>query len=251
MRIESTTNPRVKEVRRLHRSRGRRRTGRTILEGPTLVDTALDAGAVPLVLYTVDGGPPADKAREAGTEIVAVSDTVLHAMSTTAHAQDPIAILPIPEGGALHDGPVLALIDIADPGNMGTLIRSAAAFGWQSAVLGGSDPWSPRVLRAGMGAHFAGSVVLLDEPELLFDGSRTTIATIVSGGEPPTAFARVPNPVLVIGNEAHGLPSALIERCERRMTIPMPGGFESLNAATAGSLAMYLLRTGDTGERNA
>jgi TrmH family RNA methyltransferase len=251
MRIESTTNPRVKEVRRLHRSRERRRVGRTILEGPTLVAASLDAGTVPLVLYTIAGGPPTDEAREAGTEILAVSEAVLNAMSTTAHPQDPVAVVPIPDDDELDDRPVLALVDVSDPGNTGTLIRSATAFGWQVAIVGGVDPWSPKVLRAGMGAHFAGSVVVLDDPGRLFEEPRTTIATVVSGGDPPARMAGLQSAVLFVGNEARGLPEMLVRRCDRAMTIPMDGGFESLNAATAGSLAMYLLRTGDGDERNA
>jgi TrmH family RNA methyltransferase len=250
MRIESTTNARVKEIRRLHRARERHRSGRTILEGPTLVATAVEAGVVPIVLYTVDGSPVADAAGEAGAEIVSVSGAVLKAMSTTAHPQDPVAVVSIPEGGELGEGPVLAAIDISDPGNMGTLIRSATAFGWQVAVVGGADPWSPKVLRSGMGAHFAGSLVVVDDPGVLFGRDHTTIATVVSGGEPPSRLADVAAPVLLVGNESRGLPETLARRCDHRLTIPMSGGFESLNAATAGSLAMYLLRSDGGDERN-
>jgi len=223
----------------------------TILEGPTLVSTAIEAGVVPIVLYTVAGGAPADAAREAGTEIVGVSDAVMKAMSTTAHPQDPVAVARIPDEEQLGHGPVLALVEISDPGNMGTLIRSAAAFGWQVAVVGGADPWNPKVLRAGMGAHFAGSLVSLADPDPLFGGDRITIATVVAGGDPPDRVVGLRAPVLLVGNEARGLPETLARRCDHTVTIPMRGGFESLNAATAGSLAMYLLTAGGDGQRNA
>lgn len=247
MRIESTANGRVKGVRRLHRGKERRRIGRTILEGPTLVSAALDAGVVPLEVYTMSGGPMVDRSRDAGAEIVSVNAAVLAALATTVHPQDPVGVVAIPASGPIDDNRVVVLVDISDPGNMGTLVRSAAAFGWQVAVFGGVDPWSPKVVRAGAGAHFARPLVMLDDLTVIGEQGLAMIACIVSGGQPPELFAHETALALLVGSEAHGLPVEVIAACDGAATIPMPGGFESLNAATAGTIAMYLLGPGVNG----
>ncbi|MCJ7780307.1 MAG: hypothetical protein MUQ27_05730, partial [Acidimicrobiia bacterium] len=151
MRIESTTNQRIKAVRRLHRGRERQQTSRTLLEGPNLIEAALDAGVVPLEVYTGDRGPIVDRCEAAGTEVVDTSRTVLESIATTVEPQDPVAVIGVPEARLLDARRTVVLVEIADPGNLGTLIRSAAALGWQVALLGGADPWSPKVLRAGAG----------------------------------------------------------------------------------------------------
>jgi len=111
-------------------------------------------------------------------------------------------------------------------------------------TVGGADLWSPKVLRAGMGAHFAGRISRMERPDDLLGGTSTTVATVVSGGSPPGTIPRDGSVTLLVGSEAHGLPRGVVEHCDRAMTIPMSGGFESLNAAIAGSIAMYLLAPG-------
>jgi len=135
-------------------------------------------------------------------------------------------------------------VEIGDPGNVGTLIRSAGALGWQIALIGGADPWSPKVLRASAGVQLSHPAVAIDELERLVTIGLDPIATIVSGGIDPGSL-EVDNPIaLLVGNETHGLPTTLVEHCVASLTIPIAAGVESLNAAVAGALAMYALDRG-------
>ncbi|MFV9672052.1 MAG: TrmH family RNA methyltransferase [Acidimicrobiia bacterium] len=241
MRIESTTNQRVKAVRRLHRGRERQKTDRTLLEGPKLIEAALDAGVVPLEVYTVDGGAIVDRCSAAGSEVIETSRMVLEAIATTVEPQDPVAVIGIPEPRPLGVERVVVLVEIADPGNLGTLIRSAAALGWQVALLGGVDPWSPKVLRSGAGAHFTQVPARIGDFSEIASLGFTTIATIVDGGRAPNNIESESPLALLIGNEAHGLPAEMVSACDLTMTIPMTGETESLNAAVSGAIAMYLM----------
>ena len=241
MRVESTTNPRIKAVRRLHRGRERRQTGRTLLEGPKLIDAALEAGVVPLEVYTVDGGSLVERCKAAGSEVVEVSRMVLETIATTVEPQDPVAVIEVPKSKPLEGERVVVLVEIADPGNLGTLIRSAAALGWQVALVGGADPWNPKVLRSGAGAHFAQVPVTIDGLSEIAELGFTTVATIISGGRVPGEITSDTPIALLIGSESHGLCSEMVQRCDQAMTIPMSANSESLNAAVAGAIAMYAL----------
>jgi len=241
MRVESTTNPRIKAVRRLHRGRERRQTGRTLLEGPKLIDAALEAGVVPLEVYTVDGGSLVERCKAAGSEVVEVSRMVLETIATTVEPQDPVAVIDVPKSKPLEGERVVVLVEIADPGNLGTLIRSAAALGWQVALVGGADPWNPKVLRSGAGAHFAQVPVTIDGLSEIAELGFTTMATIISGGRVPGEITSDTPIALLIGSESHGLCSEMVQRCDQAMTIPMSANSESLNAAVAGAIAMYAL----------
>lgn len=244
MRIESTTNQRIKAVRRLHRGRERQQTGRTLLEGPNLIEAALDAGVVPLEVYTVDRGPIVDRCEAAGTGVVDTSRTVLESIATTVEPQDPVAVIEVPEARPLDARRVVVLVEIADPGNLGTLIRSAAALGWQVALLGGADPWSPKVLRAGAGAHFAETPVRIADLSEVAAVGFATVATVVAGGIAPETVESESPIALFIGSESHGLPAHVIDACEQVVTIPTTGIVESMNAAVAGAIAMYAVPHG-------
>jgi TrmH family RNA methyltransferase len=166
---------------------------------------------------------------------------VIEALSTTIEPQDVVAIVAIPEAKPLERRKTVVAVGISDPGNTGSLIRTAAALGWQSALLDGVDPWSPKVLRASAGTQFSHPAVRVRSIDDLIAAGLAPAATIVRGGLHPRDVA-LPKPVaLLIGNEAHGLADELVARCEIEVTIPMRGDAESLNAAVAGAIAMYAL----------
>ena len=130
----------------------------------------------------------------------------------------------------------LALWQVGDPGNVGTLVRAADAFGAGVALSEGcADPTGPKALRASVGAIFRVPVGAFDEPE----GRR--VALVAHGGIPLHELDPAPNVVLVLGAERDGLPADVLEGCDERVTIPQPGGGESLNVATAGAIALYEL----------
>ncbi len=137
-------------------------------------------------------------------------------------------------------GPVtLALWRVADPGNVGTLLRAADAFGAGIALSDGcADPTGPKALRASMGSVFRVPIAGFDEPT----GRR--VALVPQGGTPLPELALDGDIVLVLGAERDGLPAEVLARCDERASIPQPGGGESLNVAMAGAIALYELARG-------
>jgi TrmH family RNA methyltransferase len=134
-------------------------------------------------------------------------------------------------------GPVtLALWQVGDPGNVGALLRAADAFGAGVALSEGcADPTGSKALRASMGSIFRVPLSGFDEP----GGER--IALVPSGGVPLPELGLDGDVVLVLGAEREGLPAGVIERCDRKISIPQPGGGDSLNVALAGAIALYEL----------
>lgn len=231
--ISSPQNERIKQVRSLQRTKNRRESGLTLLEGPHLLEAALGAGVVPEVVFVAEG-------EDVGIEAVEVTAVVLDLIAPSESPRGPIAVIHIPEPAPLLAENTLVLWEVADPGNIGTLIRSAAAFGWNVARHGGSDPWSPKSLRSAAGGHFAVSISQVNDLGELSAAGLSMVAAVPAGGLAPGSI-EVEGPVaLVIGNEASGLPQEIVDAADAMLSIPIQG-MESLNAAVAGSIAMYAL----------
>ena len=247
--ITSLRNPRVAAAVRLHRGRGRREAGATLLEGPTLFAEAVAAGAdVTTVFGLPDDAASRRGAASLGAEWTPVGADVLRKLSTTREPQSPVAVLTIPSPALPAAGHLLAAWGLGDPGNTGTLLRTAAAFGLGFAAgPGTADLWSPKVLRSAMGGHWrtgCGNVTDLGD---LRGSERVLAATVVAGGAPPQALRDAGPVALLIGEEAAGLSPAVVAAADLRVTIPMPGGTESLNAAAAGAILAYELSGGGRG----
>jgi TrmH family RNA methyltransferase len=157
-----------------------------------------------------------------------------------------LALVDVPPAGAVPPGDFCLLIDgVQDPGNVGSMLRSAAAAGVTDVLL--SPPsafaWSPKVLRAGQGAHFR--LRLHEDVDLPAWASAYraagghVVATVVAQAGAIFATALTGRLALAIGNEGAGLSAALLAAADRRATIPMPGGFESLNAAAAAAVVLF------------
>lgn len=165
-----------------------------------------------------------------------VEPSLLAEVSTLAHPPRVIAIYrhdDLPRGTR----PVtLALWHVGDPGNVGTLLRAAEAFGAGVALSQGcADPTGPKAVRASMGSLFRVPLSGFDEPA----GRR--VALVPDGGIPLPELDPGDEVVLVLGSERDGLPAEVIERYDERASIPQPGGGESLNVAMAGTIALYEL----------
>ena len=161
---------------------------------------------------------------------------MLAEVSTLAHPPRVVAVFKrddLPRGTR----PVtLALWHVADPGNVGTLLRAADAFGAGVALSEGcADPTGPKAVRASMGAIFRVPLSEFDEPA----GRR--VALVAHGGTPLPELTVDGDIVFVLGAEREGLPAELLERCDERVSIPQPGGGDSLNVALAGAIALYEL----------
>ncbi len=224
---------------RLHRRRGRTESGEALLEGPHLVGAAVAGGVAVRRVFALAGDEPGRRlAADCRAELLLVDERTLGRLSTTETPQSPVAVVVIPAGTVAPGGRVVVAWGVSDPGNCGTLIRLGAAFGYgYLAGPGSADTWSPKVLRAATGAHFATPVGIVSRLEELRAGGRVLLATVARGGSIPG-----PLPVdaaVLVGSEAHGLPDDVVAECDRVITIPTTGAVESLNAATAAAIVLH------------
>jgi TrmH family RNA methyltransferase len=188
----------------------------------------------------------------AGVAPVDLKEGVLEKVSTTRTPQPVLAVarwgpasLDDLLGGPPLAGLVVVLVDVADPGNLGTILRSAEAAGASAVVIAGTgvDVRSPKVIRASAGAVFGQPVVEASGTDAVLDALQghgiRCFGAIAHGGAPPDAVALGRGAAIVMGNEAHGLNAALIARLDGTVTIPMAGVAESLNVAMATSVLCF------------
>jgi TrmH family RNA methyltransferase len=251
--------PRVVAARRLHRRRDRDATGRFLAEGPQSVREAL---ARPGVVAQLFGTPAAldrhadlaGTAARAGVPVSALTDEALAALAETVAPQGLVAVchrLDVPLATALGGAPglVAVLAEIRDPGNAGTVLRTADAAGAGSVVFAGDavDPYNGKCVRASAGSLFHVDLVRAGDPAaavaaLRRAGLRVLAATghgetdlddlaDAGGLARPTAW--------LFGSEAHGLPAALAGAADARVRVPMSGRAESLNLAAAAAVCLY------------
>ncbi|MEV6377459.1 TrmH family RNA methyltransferase [Micromonospora musae] len=251
--------PRVVAARRLQRRRDREATGRFLAEGPQAVREAL---AVPGVVTELFGTPAAlDRYAElaaladgGGVPVSAVTDDALAALAETLAPQGLVAVcrhLDAPLAQALDGGPrlVAVLAEIRDPGNAGTVLRTADAAGAGAVVFAGDavDPYNGKCVRASAGSLFHVDVVRADDPIEVVAALRAAglavLATTGYGDEDLDDLAdagRLAAPTAwLFGSEAHGLPPALIEAADARVRVPLHGRAESLNLAAAAAVCLY------------
>ncbi len=177
-------------------------------------------------------------------KITIINDQVLKKISNSKTPSGIVGLFTLPKQPEKPIlGPGIVLANISDPGNMGTLIRTAAAFNKKTVIIiEGVDPWSPKVVQASAGTIGMISVICCDWQTLLKSkGNLLLYALIVTGGKSIEAIEK-DKALLVIGNEARGISPEWLQACDEMITLPMPGGAESLNAAVAGSIAMYVAR---------
>ncbi|MES1246977.1 MAG: RNA methyltransferase [Actinomycetota bacterium] len=214
--ITSRDNDKLKLVRKLHERTWRDKLGLFAVEGEDLL---APPGIEPVELLV------------AGETVAA---ELLAEVSTLAH---PPRVIAVYRRDALPTGsrPVtLALWRVADPGNVGTLLRAADAFGAAVALSKGcADPTGPKAVRASMGAVWRVPVSAFD------DAGGTRVALVPRGGVPLPELELDGDVTLVLGAEREGLPADVLARCDVQASIPQPGEAESLNVAMAGAIALY------------
>lgn len=241
---------RLSGVRALSTAKGRRESGRFTFEGATLLDEARRSGTIVDEIYATEeayaGTPVVRELENDGTAVFVVEPRSMAKISDLDTPPGIVAVgpmSPVPVAQIFDgDGLVLVLADINDPGNAGALLRSAEAFGCRGVVAGrlGADPYHPKVVRAAMGALFRLPVAVADPPETA-DAARQAafeLAGLAVDGAPIYGHHWSRRTALVIGQERHGL-ARWEPVCSTRLAIPMRGPAESLNAAVAGSIALY------------
>lgn len=247
--LTSRDNPRVRRWRELARdAQARRKYGAALLEGEHLVAACLDAGAtVRSVLLSRSGaGKFTALAGRSGIAPVVLADAVFRAVVDVESPAGIAAEIAIPAGRpclGLAPGCVF-LEKVQDAGNVGAILRSATAFGIRHAVLGRgcADAWSPKVLRAAMGAHFSMNIRQYAELPAAIDEFGGRIACTVPRGGVVLGGADLAGRVgWLFGSEGRGVSDLLAARAQLKVSIPMPGGAESLNVAAAAAICFYEL----------
>lgn len=243
-RISSKSNARVRELRTVLLSRQGDRVG---IEGFHLLQEAVSSGlSLDTVFVRDDQAAVIEQLPHgAAAEVLLLSADAFNSAAATEQAQGVAAILqrPVP-AYAPRTGDLLLVADgLQDPGNLGTLIRSAEAFGAAAVALtaGTADPWNGKCLRAAAGAAFRLPLPRWDCS--LLDGLRAVGARVFASVARDGTFAHLASllgtSVIVVGNEGAGVSNALLDAADEHITLVTPGPTESLNAAVAGSLLLY------------
>jgi RNA methyltransferase, TrmH family len=266
-RITSLQNERVKDIRALEMRKSRRETGLFVAEGVSVIIAARDHGHVPqtLVVRTAGDDAPsrvADEvvawARSEGCDVLEVSTPVMEKLAAKDNPQTLLAVYAqrwsdVPDAAALKSeqtGPErtwLALEAIRDPGNLGTILRTAEAVGVSGIILAGAccDPHSREAVRASMGSIFALPLVRMDEAalhDLMARWPGDTVGTHLSAKADFRSVRYRGPTLLVMGGEGPGLTEATTRACKQLVKIPMAGRLDSLNLAVATALTLYQIR---------
>ena len=250
----------VREACLLHTKKHRAHTRCFLIEGPALVGAALDAGLTPSAVFSVPGKQPlvdaaVARAGEAGAPVYAVDKRTLRSLAQTREPQGVVAQVPFVErdlkaldGIVPASGPagVLVLDDLDDPGNAGTLIRSAEAFGARAVCVGPSsvEPYNDKLVRATMGAIFRVPLVRYrgwPELEAALQGLRLSLIAARAGAPDIRSIDLPGRCALILGNERHGLTAVPAGSIGLTVGIPHAAAVESLNVAVAGSILLYEL----------
>lgn len=247
--LRSRDNPRVRRWHALvHDARVRKAEGSTLIEGPHLLAAYLDSGARPRALLVSESAAArpeiAALLQRSGMAPVTLPDALFRWVGDAASPPGLAAEIGIPAPAALPGtaGDCVFLEAIQDAGNIGAILRSAAAFGLRRAVLsrGCADPWSPKVLRAGMGGHFSLELSVVEDLACAlraFDG--TLVCTLARGGRPPEELELRGNTGWIFGAEGQGVSAQAAALAAESATIPLAPGAESLNVAAAAAVCFY------------
>jgi TrmH family RNA methyltransferase len=248
-RVTSLENPRLKQtLRLLSSSRDRRKAARCVLEGAHLIEAYLARYGLPETLVVIDAAAKIDSVRRLCGRVPGARTLHIDAATWTRFTQLPVdvavlAVVPTPHAEFKRAADFCLLLeDVQDPGNVGSILRSAAAAGVAQVFMSRhcAFAWSPKVLRAGQGGHFHLDIFEdVDLPAWARTYGGTTVAAVASGGE-PLFRTDLRRPIAIaIGNEGAGLSGEFRDAATRLITIPMAGGFESLNAAAATAVCLF------------
>lgn len=249
--ITSVRNRRVVEASALARRRDRRAIGRYLVEGPNAVDEALAEGDVETVFVTE---ALAGRYHGAGVEVMLVADHVMQRLADSRSPQGVVAVARMVTArleDVVGHGFLVVLVDPSDPGNAGTVIRTADAAGAAGVVLAGDavDPFNPKAVRASTGSicHLPPvvDVAVADVVAACRAAHQWVVALDMDAADDVARLAEDPRPVaILLGNEAHGLPREVVELVDDVLAVPTYGRAESLNLAAAAAVTLYTAARG-------
>ena len=247
--VSSRENALFKHLKKLTASaRERRKSQQTLLDGTHLIAAFLDTGNIPEMLVVSRSALESMEIQElagrvAGNKLIVLDDGLFGEISTVESATGVAAVIAIPDQPTMANASYIILLEaVQDPGNLGSILRSAAAAGCEMAYLSSdcADAWSPKVLRAGMGAHFL--LHLREHQDLIsvaqkFSGN--VLATALQAEKSLFHCNLSGKVAFIIGNEGAGISAGLLAAANETIRIPMPGGMESLNAGAAAAICLF------------
>lgn len=242
--ITSLSNPIIKRVVQLHSSKYRDQYQEFIAEGFRTISTLIAAKSILITLFTTENHLYDAQQIADAQHIIIVTDEVFKKMSCAVTPSGFLGLFTIPQQPSPDTlTPGIVLAHVSDPGNMGTLIRTAAAMNKKTIIcIETVDPWNPKVVQASAGALAYVSIFCMSWQELQTHRKKLPLyALVATEGKNPDTIS-IKDGLIIVGNEGAGIPDAWVAQCDEKITLPMPGNFESLNAAVAGSIALYLAR---------
>ena len=246
MVITSKNNPLIKETASLNDKKGRKALGLFLVEGIKLTTECIRSGLiVERVLLSENCPLSAQDLGIAPEKIVRVKEDVFLAISDEKTPQGVLCRVEIPKQNLCAPSESCLILDgVADPGNMGAIIRTANAAGYKSIYLTPdcTDPYSPKSVRASMSGIFSTKIYVASREELLKNLQGVPVLVADMSGKNVFAYAPPPVFALVIGNEANGVSEQMRSAAYDSLKIPMDSAQESLNAAVAAGILMYLLK---------
>ena len=249
-KITSTQNPAIRRLKALKDAKERAQTGLFLVEGEVMIREALKCGLMPKEALFENESALIDELAKSGANVHLASRNALEAACDTKTPQGCVCAFTMPNKKTLPENAmkIVALDAVQDPGNVGTIWRTADAAGFDAVIFGEgcADAYSPKVQRAAMGSGFRVPAVHGKLTEMLPKYTLSGASLIVSALNGSDLYARAPIPgdkpmILVIGNEAKGVSKEVQALSNVRLKIPMRGGAESLNAAVAAGILMYEL----------
>lgn len=246
--ITSTKNEYIKLLRSLKQKKGREETGLFLAEGDKCAAEALGNAKVQALLTTQEQHPLAIQAEQKGVRAVLVSQAVMEAVSDVKTPQSAIAVVQKQQGKLPEQGLFVALEDVADPQNVGTILRTADAVGAAGVLLSGkcADYTSPKAVRAAMGSVFHLPVEVAQDFQGRLSAMKKAGVRLLGGhlqGVQAMPGQRE-NLCVIIGNEARGMSPEAARLCDYLVKIPIYGKAESLNAAVAAGILLYRCKEG-------
>jgi len=251
--VQSKQNARLKELRRALAQPGRDGGGIAGIEGPKLLEEAIRAGLRVICVFVAQGSENLREVRAlpAETEILLLPKELLDSALTTEAPQPVAALVEQPDWTWAHvlgerksAALVVVVAGIQDPGNLGTILRSAEAFGADGAIAlpGTVSAWNPKCVRASAGSVFRVPLIATSVPECftnLREAGARILTTTVEAAEPLDMVDLIGPVAIILGNEGNGVPDVVTRQADVKVTITCPGAVESLNAAVAASVTLY------------
>jgi TrmH family RNA methyltransferase len=251
--VQSKQNARLKELRRALAQPGRDGGGIAGIEGPKLLEEAIRAGLRVICVFVAQGSENLREVRAlpAETEILLLPKELLDSALTTEAPQPVAALVEQPDWTWAHvlgerksAALVVVVAGIQDPGNLGTILRSAEAFGADGAIAlpGTVSAWNPKCVRASAGSVFRVPLIATSVPECftnLREAGARILTTTVEAAEPLDMVDLTGPVAIILGNEGNGVPDVVTRQADVKVTITCPGAVESLNAAVAASVTLY------------